>query len=372
MQTKNHWLNKLPGVGILRCMMHPKATRSWMPVAWWRTVVWAAAVAVGLLPLAGRAAGPGAAPAPPRIEGLWVWKARYITDAADRDELLAFCRRQGFNRLLVQVPWKHGTAPVVQSPPSQKDPLTDGRHPQVAFPVEFARLIADAAKQHVVVEALDGEPYMGDRSAWPQTMATVDALVAFNATLPQGARLAGIHWDIEPYTRPDWKVQATRVPIETDYLQMLTDAKAKLAGTGLTLAVDIPMWYDNKTAPDDNCIVTFNGQTKNFHQHIQDITDYVGIMSYRQKALGKNSASDMVANELAYAEQIGKRVCPAYETVRLDDTPTITFYGKPAEQLQAQRQALEAALGNRPGFGGMFIHCYPAVCAVLEPGTAVK
>jgi hypothetical protein len=309
----------------------------------------------------------------PRIEGLWVWKPKYVTDAAERRELLAFCQRQGFNRLLVQVPWKPGTAQVVHSPPSKRDdPTAAAAHPEIACPAEFAQLIADAARQHVTVEALDGTPYMGDRANWPATMATVDALLAFNHTLPAGARFAGIHWDIEPYVRADWKVQATREPIEADYLQMLTDVKRKLTGSGLTLSVDIPMWYDNKTAPDDNCIVTFNGQTKNFHQHIQDITDYVGIMSYRQRAVGPNSASEQVANELAYAERIGKWVCPAFETVKLSDTPQITFYGKSADQLQSQRHALEAALGGRPGFCGMFVHCYPSVCAVLEPATPAK
>ncbi len=334
----------------------------------------AVAAVLVALPAATRAASPTTAPGVarpnPRIEGLWVWKPKFITDADERRELLAFCQRQGFNRLLVQVPWKPGTSQVVHSPPSRRDEPTDAAtHPEIACPAELAQLIADAAKQHVIVEALDGTPYMGDRANWPATLATVDALLAFNRTLPADARFAGIHWDIEPYVRPDWKAQATRGPIEADYLQMLTEARRKLrdAGSDLTLSVDIPMWYDNKTAPDDNCIVTFNGQTKNFHEHIQDLTDYVGIMSYRQHALGKNSAAEHVANELAYAERIGKFVCPAFETVPLTDTPQITFFGQSAQMLQAQRHALEGALGDRPGFGGMFVHCYPAVVAVLEP-----
>jgi hypothetical protein len=344
----------------------------------WTTLVAAAAtVLTGLVPFTLRAAtadgGSAAAAVPrpqPRIEGLWVWKAQYITDPDERQKLLAFCHRQGFNRLLVQIPWKPGTSQVVHSPHSKRDASADAAaRPEIACPAELAQLIADAARQHVTVEALDGTPYMGDKANWPATLATVDAILSFNATLPAAARFAGIHWDIEPYVRGDWKVQATREPIETEYLQMLTDAKRKLAGSGLTLSVDIPMWYDNKTAPDDSCVVTFGGQTKNLHQHIQDITDYVGIMSYRQKALGPNSASEQVANELAYAERIGKWVCPAFETVPLADTPQITFFGKSAEMLQGQRHALESALGDRPGFGGMFVHCYPNVCAVLEPAV---
>jgi sulfur relay (sulfurtransferase) DsrC/TusE family protein len=308
----------------------------------------------------------------PLIEGLWVWKSKLITDLAEQDKMLDFCDRHGFNRLLVQIPWKSGSAQIVHPGPGQEPVAGTALHPEIACPTELARLISEAGKRHIAVEALDGDPYMGDQIHWSETLATVDSLLAFNSTLPVDARLAGIHWDIEPYVRSDWKVQATRPPIEIQYLQLLTQAKQKLhdAGSKMTLAVDIPMWYDNKTSPDDNCIVAFNGVTKNFHQHIQDITDYVGIMSYRQHALGKNSAFEQVANELAYAEKIGKFVCPAFDTIELKDTPHITFFGKSADDLQTERRKLEDALKGRPGFGGMFIHNYPSVAVILEPAEA--
>ena len=294
----------------------------------------------------------------PRIEGMWVWESNYVSDLAEQDKMLDFASRQHFNRLLVQIPWKNARS----------------TSPQINYTTEFARLITEAGKRHIVVEALDGDTHMGDKAQWPRSLATVDAVLAFNKSMPEGSRFVGIHWDIEPYTREDWKSMANRPTIELEYLQLLSHTHQKLhdAGSPMTLAVDIPMWYDNKTDPDDNCILAFNGQTKNLYQHIEDVTDYVGIMSYRQKALGPNSASAMIANEIDYAEKIGKFVCPAYETLQLSDSPTITFFGKSAEQLQSQRKALEDSLADRPGFGGMFIHCYPSVCAVLEPVASAK
>ena len=118
--------------------------------------------------------------------------------------------------------------------------------------------------------------------------------------------------------------------------------------------------------------MTFNGQTKNFHEHIQDITDYVGIMSYRQHALGTNSIVEQVANELAYAEKIGKFICPAFETVELKDTPQITFFGKSAVDLQTQRAALADAEKDRPGYGGMFVHNYPSLLPVMAATAPSK
>ena len=305
-------------------------------------------------------------PTPP-IEGMWVWKAQYVSDTAEQDKMLDFCSRHGFNRLLVQVPWKPGTAQVVH--PTTAEAVQPGTaiHPKMRFPKAFARLITEAAKRQIVVEALDGAPHMGDKIRWPETLATVDAIIEFNAALPAGAKLAGVHWDIEPYVRPDWKDQASRVTIETDYLGLLSAARAKLQPANLTLAVDIPMWYDHKTDPGDSCIVTFDGQTKNFHEYIQDLTDYVGIMSYRQHALGKNSTMEHVETELAYAEKIGKFVVPAFETIQLKDTPQITFYGLSAERFLTEKRTLEDALKDRPGFGGMFVHHYDSVRALLEP-----
>jgi hypothetical protein len=310
----------------------------------------------------------------PKIEGLWVWKSKYISDLAEQDKLLAFCQRQGFNRLLVQIPWKPGTAQIVHPKPGEEPPTGTALHPEISYRTEFARLISEASKHHIAVEALDGDSWMGDKVHRAETLATVDALIDFNKSVPPDSRFSGIHWDIEPYTRPDWKVQATRVPIETEYIDLLVQTRQKLqdAGSAMTLSVDIPMWYDNKTAPNDSCIVTYNDQTKNFHMFIQDYTDYVGIMSYRRNALGNNSAFEQIANELAYAEQIHKYVCPAFDTIKLNDTPQITFFGQTAEKLQGERQKLEDALKDRPGFGGMFIHNYPAIVAVLEPDQVTK
>ena len=323
---------------------------------------------VGLL--AGAAAHAASRP-DPLISGLWVWKPDYISDIGEQDRMLEFCQRQGFNRLLVQVPWVAGSAQIVHPKPGEAPPDGGALHPQINYADQFARLIAEAAKRKIAIEALDGAPYMGDRVHQPETLATVDAILAFNAKLPADAKLAGIHWDIEPYVRPDWKVQASRETIEKDYLRLLSDTKKKLADAGgkLTLSVDIPMWYDTKTEANDSCVVAFNGRTKNFHEHIQDLTDYIGIMSYRQKAVGPNSTSFHVAAEMAYAEKIGKFVVPAFETVELKETPQITFFGKDAATLNAQRTKLADLFKDRPGFGGIFLHHYASVRAILEPET---
>lgn len=279
------------------------------------------------------------------IQGLWVWRGRWITKPADRAELVAFCKRLGINRLLVQGSFIAGA---------------EG-NPTLEFPSELRALIVDAATQGIAVEALDGARDMAVRENWPQTLAKLDALLAFNRTLPVGAKLAGIHYDIEPYLMKEWKQGAAqRQTLMLDLLAFLDEAKKRIAqaGSQLTLAADIPFWYDNKTELGDSCLVEYNGQAKNLHQHIQDLCDYVGVMSYRRRATGGNSVEQIIENEINYAAQIGKFVVPALETIELKDDPQISFFGSTPEEFWKAHNQVRAALDQHPAFGGMFTHSY--------------
>ena len=103
----------------------------------------------------------------------------------------------------------------------------------------------------------------------------------------------------------------------------------------MTLSCDIPFWFDTPTSEDGLPLaVRFAGQTKPIQQHIQDLCDYVGIMSYRREAVGPNSITALVADELAYAKQIGKVICPAVENGEYPPVPTISFYGQPASRFE--------------------------------------
>lgn len=297
---------------------------------------------------------PDQPPASPKgIQGMWVWRQQWYSNAQERAALLAFCQRWGINRLLVQVHLDR-----------QAQPMT------FRDPEALARLLADAADLGIAVEALDGAPEMAAESNQPAAMATLDAILAFNASLPPGRRFVGIHYDIEPYVSPTWKAgQPQRQQMMRDLLTFYHAVRDKLdrEAPGMTLAADIPMWYDHKTQPDDSCMIEFNGQLKNLHQHIQDVCDYVGIMSYRRHALGSNSVVHHVSAELDYAEQIGKTICPALETIELKSEPQITFFGTSASEFWMQHNLVRQTLNDRPGFGGMLTHSYRGLRDLLEP-----
>lgn len=299
-------------------------------------------------------------PIPSGIQGMWVWSPNWISAGQGaglkrynpdwistkkvQDELLDFCERFGFNRIFVQI-----------HPDSQTADYT------IKYPKELTLLVAEATARGIAVEALDGHHSMGLAKNHARTLEKLAAIIDLNQSMPEGKRFVGMHYDIEPYLGEPWKAsQESRDIVMVDLLAFYVKARQMLndRGSKMTLASDIPMWYDTKTAEGNHCIVTFQGQTKNLHQHIQDLCDYVGIMSYRQHALGHNSASFHIANELAYAETIGKKICAALETIELKDTPHITFYEKTPGEFWEQVNLLNQHHADRPGYGGVFLHSY--------------
>ena len=110
-----------------------------------------------------------------------------------------------------------------------------------------------------------------------------------------------------------------------DYLAFLRKAKTVLheKAPHLSLAVDTPFWWDK-----DEFALEFEGQRKRFNEHVQDLTDFIVIMSYRCSAKKVLSISE---DEMRYAGRIGKVVFLSLETIQLQRDPDISFWGLPKE-----------------------------------------
>jgi hypothetical protein len=203
-----------------------------------------------------------------------------------------------------------------------------------------------------------------------ETLRRLDAVLAFNALRPQGQGFAGIHYDIEPYLGARWKAGDIRgVMLENlaTFRAIREDIKQK--APALTLAYDIPAWYDRKT---ETKAVEFESHIKSFQEHIQDLSDYVGIMSYRRKATGPNSVTEISSPALQYAEKTGKTVYPALETGFLKDDPNISFYGTTPDVLIQTVDGVCHEFAGSPAFGGVLLHHYTSLRKLLEaqPGAS--
>ena len=179
------------------------------------------------------------------------------------------------------------------------------------------------------------------------------AIIAFSETLPGDAQFKGIKYDVEPYCAKDWKAEGTTLgDAMRDYLAFLLKARTVLnqEAPRLWLAADIPFWWDK-----DEFVLDFEGEKKRYNEHVQDLTDFIVIMSYRRSA---REVLNSVERERTYAERIHKFIYPSLETIQLQQDPRISFWGVPNEEFwKVVPQLLEAAEGD-PAIGGVMIHCY--------------
>lgn len=284
--------------------------------------------------------------------GMWVWHREDIATAPARARLLEFCRDRGIRRLLVQAHY---------------DRAGDGY--ALAMPEAWSALLADCARDGVVVEALDAGAESVFAEARANTLALIRAILEFNQAQPSSARFVGLHFDFEPYTSDRWRVEGQPPVIAREFVETAQAIRDMIRSIdpGLTIAYDIPFWFDQ-----EQFAVEFGGARKVLGQHLQDLSDYIGIMSYRTRATGPNSASDICSDELAYGAKINRPVYLSLETVPLPETPSITFHGRPPDEYRTTIRELAAFRAADPARGGILLHYYRTIRALLESEPAAS
>ena len=274
--------------------------------------------------------------------GVWVWQRKYVTDPWERILMLDFCRSHGIGSIFVQVHFDKT---------EQDDYVLADRH-------DWNELLLMADSLGIRVEALDGGGDMASTVNHEDTLSRLRAVLDFHVAQPYGAKFSGIHYDIEPYTTYRWKSGEHR-ELAVELLDVLSELQSLVskADPSLTFANDIPFWYDG----NEDFFIEFNGKKKYLNEHIQDISNYIGIMSYRTKMTGENSITDITKGELAYGAKIDRLVYLSIETIELPDTPQITFYGKSPVDVASAIRELSEALKYDTSFGGVFIHDYSSL-----------
>jgi hypothetical protein len=277
--------------------------------------------------------------APAKGVGMWVWSdSSFSTDEA-RQKLIRFCIRRQISHLDIYINISGDKEkPIVQDAEALRD------------------LILLAGQHNITIAALRGSPRMFFSENHEQTLRELRAIIAFYETLPPGNLFKGIKYDVEPYRTEEWKAKGeSRKAVLLDYLTFLHEARDLLheEAPRLWLAADTPFWWDK-----DELVTEFQGKTKRFSEHVQDLTDFIVIMSYRRSV---KKVVDCVENERRYASEINKVIFPSLETVKLKQDPDISFWGLTSQEFwDAVPQVLEIAKAD-PAMGGVMIHCYRSI-----------
>ena len=116
------------------------------------------------------------------------------------------------------------------------------------------------------------------------------------ATIPQ---LAGIVFDVEPYTLKEWDKNPEKVM--GSFVSGMKEAYALAQDYGLEVIVCIPWYYDDK------------GQQKGLEELIENGCDRIAVMNYYRGAEIKN-----IATEVDLVQKHGKGIITIYELQKAD------------------------------------------------------
>lgn len=277
--------------------------------------------------------------------GMWVWPEEAFSTEAAREKLLAFCAEQGITHLD-----QHAGIENSDSMRSLKNADM------------LIELVVAAREKGVTVNALRGSPKMFFQKNHEETLADLRAIIAFDKRLPPTARLAGVKYDVEPYGTEEWKAGGEqRLMVMMDYLTFLQKAKVLLQEKAphLELSVDVPLWWDSP-----KFAVEFAGEKKFFVHHIQEQTDYIGIMSYRPSA---GEIISVVQGELDYASTIRKTICPGIETGEiLGKESWISFWDRPQADFRQTVNELQQTFSGNKAVRCIMLHHYNSLLPYLE------
>lgn len=297
-------------------------------------------VLCALLPLAAGARAKES-PAPPASRAVWTWEGpsyAMLESPAVADEALAFLQRKRIN-----VVYLYADA-------FQRRNLVEQR-PQL-----YRAFIRNAHARGIRVYALLGSWYLStERYVLPRhqrkAVAMLQRVLDYNAAAAPVERFDGVNYDIEPHLLDEW-ADATRPRLLHGFLDMtaaMMEARRK-SGQTLVIGPAMPFWWDG-------IALEWRGVRKPVSEHAADLTDYVALMDYRNRAEGGDSILSHAEAEMAYAERTGKRVVIGLE-FNPAEPAKLSFHGMGEPAFEREADKVEAAYRKRPAFDGFVFHHY--------------
>ncbi|MER6508431.1 hypothetical protein ABT158_16535 [Nonomuraea sp. NPDC001636] len=291
----------------------------------------------------------GQAPVPHRQDrAMWIWeKASYN-----------LVLNPGSRRLLETVLPAGSTLYLGVDTYAGRDMIEDVR-PGLRDLVAWAH--GRGMKVHATVAGGTRPPYLGALSRYRErAVGEMERVLDYNLSAKPAERFDGINVDIEPYSLPWFTSGKPDVQIQwLDTLRAMI-ARRDASGQPLLFGPAVPRWLDTSACCTG---ITYGGTTRTLAEHVQDLSDYIAIMDYRDQADGGAGIIAQAAGELAYAERIGKPLSVVVGVETLDiatsgDPSSITFREEGRDVLEAELAKVSQAFAGSPAFAGIALHHY--------------
>lgn len=242
---------------------------------------------------------------PSAARGMWVWSTKNrLADPAGTMTLLDSCRRAGLNEVYLSV--NNGV-------------LDDPR---------MVELVTALRAAHIRVEALMGDAVWYQPEQRAPMVALIESVIAYDARNP-GARIAGIHLDIEPHQLPDNRGRHAFLPALAETVAQATELAAR---HGLSTSVDLPRFALDEEGP-------------RFAR--TGARPFVMLYQLREKTpawLVKQSGSVVDHTYAGVDDALASRLVVG---LRIEDYPV---------ELETMLGALDGAHGSRARYGGWAVH----------------
>lgn len=264
----------------------------------------------------------------PSLRAMWIWDASVIQDAEQLASLFEFTKDKKISVLYVYA------GDVV-----------------INFPDTLANFIKQSTNNGLKIELLFGEPGWTRTENHALALALIDRAITFSEGQPADQQPVGIHIDVEPYgLSPDW--DTNRAELIVSFLDLIFAIKDQIknANVPLRFSADIPFWFDTIQA-------TYNNETRTLNQFVQDMTDQIVLMDYRNIADGEDGFIALGQGEILYAEQVGKLVTIGLETT-FQEPAKLTFFGSDENNLEQEIGKALPVFSIQPAFDGIAIHDY--------------
>lgn len=255
------------------------------------------------------------------LKATWLWQTSLI--ATEPDQILAFTKGQGVNLLYLQIDTKRKAA-------------------------YYQSFIKKAGEAGIAVHALNGDPRWGLKQNQPKLLAWVDWVIAYNKSAAEEEKFSGIHLDIEPHLLPTWKKEQSS--IVSQWMGNVNAYTKKAHNAGLEVGCDIPFWMDKEKLPNDSAT--------SLTKWLISKHDSIAVMAYRDRAKGPNSITSIVPQELAFGDELDKKILIAVEAKQSSEGNIVSFSEEGKTYMNAELAKLPASLSAHPSYAGIAIHSY--------------
>lgn len=228
-----------------------------------------------------------------------------------------------------------------------------------SFTQKIENYILQAKSQGIKIEGLFGGSSWAFSSHRYLTTKAIDTVTAYNTRYPDAA-ISGLHFDIEPFTLPEFTKdpRAGMVEYLTTAEEILAYADRKVPG--LSIGFDIPAWLDGSR--EDMPDVEWKKKTGPFAFHLLDLLaqyehGYVVVMAYRNYAQGEDSTIELAKDEIAYASSLATTPAVFIGQELNDEKPAkITFFSISNDKMFEAFRNIDEAFVKSPSYKGIAVH----------------